>query len=358
MGRKLRSPGILAAYAAALITLLGSLILAGILYYQGVIRLWHLLFCAIALYTGSYLVFILIIRSFIIQRINHIYRTFYFLRPNSRSDLRENANGQRDMLARTQTQVEEWARDRREEYERLKQMADYRRQFLGNVSHELKTPIFNIQGYVLTLLDGGLDDPNINMEYLRRTEKSVDRLIAIVNDLEAIGKLEAGELELNQERFDIVELAREVMEFLEIKAQNKKTMLFFEGRYDKPIFVNADRERIKQVLINLIDNAIKYRRKKLESITGIAFFVADDHVLVEITDNGIGVSDQDIPRLFERFYRTEGARMRSKSGSGLGLAIVKHIIEAHEQTISVRSKENEGTTFGFTLKRADTTRRL
>lgn len=357
MGSKLRSPGLLAAYAAAIIALSGSIVPAILLHEHEFLKFGHLFLFAAFLYALSYLVFILIIRGFIVKRINHIYRTFYFLKPGSRAEARSGDENGRDLLARTQSQVEDWARDRREEYERLKQMADYRRQFLGNVSHELKTPIFNIQGYVLTLLDGGLEDPSINMEYLRRTEKSVDRLIAIVNDLEAIGKLEAGELELNPERFDIVELAREVVEFLEIKAQNKKTRLYFEGRYDRPIFVLADRERIRQVLINLIDNAIKYRRKKLESMTGIAFFLADDHVLVEVTDNGIGVAEQDIPRLFERFYRTEGARMRSKSGSGLGLAIVKHIIEAHEQTISVRSKENEGTTFGFTLKRAEAARR-
>lgn len=285
----------------------------------------------------------------IFERLKHIYRTLYFLKPST--GMAGSGIPRENMLQRTEEQVDSWARDRKDELEKIRQLAEYRRDFLGNVSHELKTPIFNIQGYVMTLLDGGLDDPEINVEYLRRTERSIDRLITIVDDLEAIAKMEAGELQLKLERFDIVALTREVFEFLEIKAHKKKARMYFEGKYDRPLIVFADRERIREVLINLVDNSIKYRRKDTDSKIGIAFHDMDDHYLVEITDNGIGMPQQDISRVFERFYRTEEGRMRSHSGSGLGLAIVKHVIEAHDEKISVRSREKEGTTFGFTLRK-------
>jgi two-component system phosphate regulon sensor histidine kinase PhoR len=247
-------------------------------------------------------------------------------------------------------QVLEWGEQQQQEIEKLKELARYRREFLGNVSHELKTPIFNIQGYVLTLLDGGLEDPNINREYLLKTEQSIERMVTIIEDLEAISKLESGELKLKFTRFDIVELSKDVVDFLEIKAKKKKIKIHFAKNYDRSIFVNADKKSIRQVLVNLIDNSIKYGLDKDGTIK-VSFFDMDENILVEVTDNGIGIDQKDIPRLFERFFRTDKGRSREQGGSGLGLAIVKHLIEAHEQVINVRSTVGVGTTFAFTLKK-------
>lgn len=239
-----------------------------------------------------------------------------------------------------------WADDRKDEIDRLKKLEVYRKEFLGNVSHELKTPIFNIQGYVLTLLDGGLEDENINRDYLMRAERSVDRMITIVDDLEAISQLETGELQIEPERFDIVALSKDILDAQEMKATGKGIMLSLEGEV-KPMFVYADRFRIRQVLTNLVVNSIKYGKEYGE--TKIDFYDRGDAILIEVTDNGIGIGKEHLPRLFERFYRVDKSRSREQGGTGLGLAIVKHIIEAHDQTISASSTEGEGTTFSFTL---------
>jgi two-component system phosphate regulon sensor histidine kinase PhoR len=247
-------------------------------------------------------------------------------------------------------QVTEWSKKQKNEIDMLKEQATYRREFLGNVSHELKAPIFNIQGYVLTLLDGGINDPSINKEYLIRTEKSINRMIAIVEDLETISQLESATLNLDLSTFDVVSLTREIIEFMEIKAKKKKVLLEFDKGYDRPIMVEADKKRIRQVLINLFDNAIKYCNKD-DCYTRISFFDMDENVLIEVNDNGLGIDQENIPRIFERFYRTDKGRSRDQGGSGLGLAIVKHILEAHQQAINVRSTLGVGTTFGFTLKK-------
>jgi two-component system phosphate regulon sensor histidine kinase PhoR len=204
---------------------------------------------------------------------------------------------------------------------------------------------------VLTLLDGGIDDPSINKEYLHRTEKSINRMINIVDDLEKISLLESGQLKPEYTNFDIVALSKEVFEILEPRAKEKNTRLEFGESYEKAIYVYADHEKIRQAMTNLVDNSIKYGRK--DGKTKISFFDMDDHLLIEVTDNGVGVDQSDIPRLFERFYRTDKARSREHGGSGLGLAIVKHIIEAHDETIQVRSSPGVGTTFGFTLKKTN-----
>jgi len=302
----------------------------------------------VILFFFSFIIINYFLKNFIYERIKPIYKTIFNLKaPKDKGNKQNDANG--DIISSVNQQVIEWAEDKKVEIEELKKLEVYRREFLGNVSHELKTPIFNIKGYVLTLLDGGLDDPGINKEYLQRTEKSINRLINIVEDLEAISKLESGELKINFSRFDIVALVREVFEFLEISAEKKKIKFHFDKSYDKPLIVNADKEKIRQVLINLIDNSIKYGNTN--GNTKVSFFDMDENILAEITDDGIGVSQPDIPRLFERFYRTDKGRSREQGGTGLGLAIVKHIIEAHRQTINVRSTIGLGTTFAFTLKK-------
>ncbi len=241
-----------------------------------------------------------------------------------------------------------WADNRKNEIERLKKLEVYRKEFLGNVSHELKTPVFNIQGYVSTLLDGGLEDTTINKNYLLRAEKSVDRMITIIDDLEAISQLETGELQIDPERFDIAALMKDIVDAQEMKAGEKKIILTLPGD-SKPLFVVGDRFRIRQLIVNLIVNSVKYGKENGE--TKIRFYDVGDNISIEIADNGIGIAKEHLPRLFERFYRVDKSRSREQGGTGLGLAIVKHIIEAHNQTISVMSTEGVGTVFSFSLKK-------
>lgn len=255
-----------------------------------------------------------------------------------------------DVIENVSRDVEQWTRDKANEIEILKKNEEFRREFIGNVSHELKTPITTIQGYVLTLLDGGLRDDEINVKYLQRAAKNIDRLIAIVNDLDEISKLESGTLKMNFINFNFPALVKDVFEFMEIKAEKRRIVLDFKNHSDSKIMAHADPDRIRQVLINLIDNSLKYGNRY--GSTTISAFDMDEYFLIEVSDNGIGIDQADLPRIFERFYRTEKSRSRKLGGTGLGLAIVKHIIEAHQQTIHVRSKIDVGTTFSFTLAKA------
>lgn len=309
---------------------------------------WFMLILLPAMFLLTYYLFRYTLEKFIYEKIRIIYKTIRN-KKSVRGSEQPEIKGK--TIENVYEEVVDWGNKKSIEIEELKEMAKYRREFLGNVSHELKTPIFNIQGYVLTLLDGGLDDPSINKEYLMRTEKSINRMIAIVEDLETISSLESSELKLNLKKTDILALTREVVEFLEIKARKRSNNITFGDNYDKPVNVMADKERIRQVLINLIDNSIKYGNQE-NGKTQISFFDMDENILVEVTDNGNGIDQADLKRIFERFYRTDKGRSREQGGSGLGLAIVKHIIEAHEQAINVRSTSGVGTTFAFTLRKA------
>ena len=255
----------------------------------------------------------------------------------------------KDIISTAEKDVIDWAKDRKQEITQLKQMEKYRKEYLGNVSHELKTPIFNIQGYILTLLDGGIDDSNVNRMYLERAEKSINRMISIVDDLGIISSLESGELKLEPARFNIIKLVEEVFESQEIRAKEYNVTLKHTHSSYKPVFVEADRERIYQALNNLVLNSINYGKKN--GVTTISFTDMGKNIMVEIADNGIGIAKQDIPRLFERFYRVDRSRSRNLGGTGLGLAIVKHIIEAHKQTVNVYSEIKKGSTFSFTLQK-------
>ena len=263
---------------------------------------------------------------------------------------REKGSQTTDMATLTK-EVKKFARDKKLEIETLKIREEYRKEFLGNVSHELKTPIFNIQGYVSTLIDGGINDPSINIEYLKRADKSVDRMIQIIDDLETISQLEVGTLELELEIYDIAQQVKDIVEALEFQASKKEIKLQLAKKYDKPILVKADKFRVRQVLVNLITNSIKYGKDVGKTIVSLNLF--DEQVIVEIKDNGIGIAEKHLPRLFERFYRVDKGRSREQGGTGLGLAIVKHIIEAHGETIDVTSTLNEGTAISFTLKRSN-----
>jgi len=283
------------------------------------------------------------INLFIYAKIKPIYKTIYNFKPENK----ELSQSDNDIFSQVNREVSEWMKGKTMEIQQLKQLEKYRKEFLGNVSHELKTPIFNIQGYILTLLEGGIDDPDINMLYLKRTERSIDRMISIIEDLEAISKLESGELELHFSRFNFYQLVEEVFDLQEVRASKRDINLKFGRNADRSIFVYADKPRIFQVLSNLVVNSINYGKEKGQ--TTVSFYDMDNLVLVEVRDNGIGIPEKDLPRIFERFYRVDKSRSRDQGGTGLGLAIVKHIIEAHKQTINVNSKVGKGTSFTFTL---------
>jgi two-component system phosphate regulon sensor histidine kinase PhoR len=254
-----------------------------------------------------------------------------------------------DMATLTK-EVKKFARDKKLEIETLKIREEYRKEFLGNVSHELKTPLFTIQGYLLTLLDGAMEDKNIRAKYLERAEKGVERLIYIVKDLDMITKLEVGEINLDVSRFNIVEMIQNVFDLFEMKAANKNITLTFDNRYAQPIWVMADQEKIQQVVTNLVVNSIKYGKKGGTTEVSIEDLIKNK-IIVRITDNGEGIAKPNIPRLFERFYRVDKSGARSEGGSGLGLAIVKHIIEGHDEKIYVESQIGVGSEFSFTLEK-------
>lgn len=256
-----------------------------------------------------------------------------------------------DSIDRLEEEIKKLAQERNKELEQTRNLDSYRKEFLGNVSHELKTPIFNIQGYVSTLIDGGINDPSINVEYLKRADKSVDRMIQIIDDLETISQLEVGTLELDPEVYDIAQQIKDIIDALEFQASRQNIKLQLAKKYDKAILVKADKFRIRQVLVNLITNSIKYGKENGKTTISLNLF--DEQVIVEVKDNGIGIDEKHLPRLFERFYRVDKGRSREQGGTGLGLAIVKHIIEGHGETIDVISKVNEGTTISFTLKRGN-----
>jgi two-component system phosphate regulon sensor histidine kinase PhoR len=255
------------------------------------------------------------------------------------------------IIENTEAEVNEWIAENNQAVEEFKKMENFRREYIGNVSHELKTPIFILQGYLDTLLNGGIDDPKINLKYLQKAAKNADRLHQIVSDLDFIAKHEAGELVLNKKKFRMYDLVCEVMDELQpLTSENHITLECKEGSSIE-IAVVADRERIRQVLTNLISNSIKYGRD--HGTTTISLYDMHRDVLIEVSDNGIGIAQHHLPRLFERFYRVESSRARGQGGSGLGLAISKHIIEAHKRQLHVRSEVGLGTTFGFSLKKAN-----
>src|SRR4030095_13686432 len=254
------------------------------------------------------------------------------------------------VLDGVEQEVQQWAESQQNEIETLKTLEAYRKRFIGNVSHELKTPIFSIQGYIYTLIDGGVYDENVNMRYLERAASNVERLLTIVQDLEEISKLESEELVLDMQKFDIKALVREVFNDLEVNARQRNVTLTFKEGADKPYTVLADREGIRQVLTNLLLNSIKYGIEN--GVTKVSFYVMDRQILIEISDNGIGIEEKHLNHLFDRFYRVDKSRSRESGGSGLGLSIVKHIIEAHNQTVNVRSTPGKGSTFGFTVDKA------
>jgi len=342
---KSSTPQKLSFFASIIITLFtGGLMV--VLHWFGW-ELWMLIFIPVS-FLICYFTTLYILSVLINDKITPIYKTIREV-PIEGKRLNRLINGKTDIIAEVDQEVKQWAEDKLAEIDRLKDLEKYRKDFVGNVSHELKTPIFNIQGYILTLLDGGLEDPKINRLYLERTEKSIDRMISIVEDLESITKLESGEMKLNMEPFDLVKLTEEVFELELRDANSRRISMNLTVKASKPVIVLADKKRIFEVISNLVGNAIKYGKKG--GNVNVGFYDMDKMVLIEVIDDGIGIEKKDQIRIFERFYRVDKSRSRMQGGTGLGLSIVKHIIEAHEQTIHVKSQSDKGTTFTFMLEK-------
>ena len=319
-----------AARTACFITLYTTLLMSVFLYYYHDFEWYYPFLISVCIFVFSFAIIQFSVERFIYKSVKRIYDDLTLL---------ESVNLAKgpittDMQTLTQ-EIDKFARDKKIEIETLKVREEYRKEFLGNVSHELKTPLFTVQGYILTLLDGAMNDKNIREKYLERASKGIERLGYIIKDLDMITKLEVGDLSLNMEVFDIVELVENVFDMLEMKAHKKKITLTFDRDYPNPIMVKADRERIQQVLANLMVNSIKYGSERGTTEVSVENLIKNK-VIVRVTDNGEGISKEHIPRLFERFYRVDKSGSRKEGGSGLGLSIVKHIIEAHEEKIYCR----------------------
>jgi len=342
---KSSTPQKLSLFASVIISAFTA-VLIFVSHWQG----WEIrmLFFIPGMFLVSYFTTLYILSVLINDKITPIYKTIREV-PIEGKRLTRLIQGKSDIIAEVDQEVKMWAEDKLAEIDRLRDLEKYRKDFVGNVSHELKTPIFNIQGYILTLLDGGLEDPKINRLYLERTEKSIDRMISIVEDLESITKLESGEMKLNLEPFDLIKLTEEVFELELRDANSRRISMNLAVKANKPVIVMADKKRIFEVISNLVGNAIKYG-KKGGNVT-VVFYDMDKMVLIEVSDDGIGIEKKDLIRIFERFYRVDKSRSRMQGGTGLGLSIVKHIIEAHEQTIHVKSQLDKGTSFTFMLEK-------
>lgn len=335
--------------AASLIVGLFASLIIGVVFYTMCYPVWWVALCVAA---GAFVLValfaLLIIRKYVAYKLKPIYSIVLSRNVHTEEILNEMKDKHVENIS---DELEAWADTNNREISRLKETEKFRKQYLGNVAHELKTPIFNIQGYISTLLDGGLEDELINRKYLERTEKSIDRLINIVNDLDTISKLESDMTNMKREQFDIVALTKEIAEQFEMEADKRSIKMVVKGSENipSPFWVRADKHFIGQVMVNLLSNAIHYGKDG--GIIKVAFRDLIDHILVEVEDDGVGIAREDIPRIFERFYRTDKGRSREHGGTGLGLAIVKHIIEAHGERVSVRSTLGVGSTFSFSLEK-------
>ncbi|MBL7963055.1 MAG: sensor histidine kinase [Flavobacteriales bacterium] len=339
------SPRQVALYAALVVGLVLALVLV-VLLVAGTVQapVWVAVLLPLFAAGATYVLVAVGVEQFVHRRIKLIHRIIH----DQRVRRTEDHDQRGDELKRMEQEVRDWASERRMEISELKEREAFRREFIGNLAHELKTPIFNIQGYILTLLEGGLEDEKVNRDFLNRASNGVDRLIKIVDDLDMITRLESGVLALEVRRMDLRDLVDEMIKAMEMRAGEQGITL--RSLVPDETFVQGDRDRLAQVFTNLFANAINYGRPN--GWCEVRVFDLGEQVLVEVADNGIGIAEEHLPRLFERFYRVGKSRARNEGGSGLGLAICKHIIDAHGQSITAKSTEGEGTTFGFTLRKA------
>lgn len=311
----------------------------------------HLLIIFITAFVISFILFSNVLHQYINSRISNIYKLIRSLKlgKDMKEVLAEHASD--DPILSAENEVRDWAKQKSSEIDQLKAQEKYRREFLSNISHEFKTPLFAVQGYIETLQDGMMqDDPEMAESFLNKASRNIDRLTYLINDLDEISKLETGKISLNMEKFDIIALIQETKDHLIDKATKHNIQLISDFKTNTPLYVKGDRLKIQQVLVNLIDNSIKYGKNGGK--TKINIYPLLDQILIEVTDNGFGIDEKTLPRVFERFFRADKSRSREIGGSGLGLSIVKHIMEAHQQTVNARSTEGIGTTFGFTLSKS------
>jgi two-component system phosphate regulon sensor histidine kinase PhoR len=345
MTKKIKETYRFAVNSAVQITLFSTGVVGFLTFFFFQFSFAFCLIFAVCVALFSFLLLQFKVQFFIFQKVKKIYDDFSFLE----SSTIINKSSKTDINSITR-QVSKFASDKKLEIETLKIREEYRREFLGNISHELKTPLFTVQGYISTLLDGGMKDKTIRKKYLARALNGVERLVYIVEDLDTIAKLEMSDEKITMAPFDIVQLIQNVMDLLEMKANKKDILMTFDDKYNKPIVVYGNYDKIQQVVTNLIENSIKYGTIGGSTEIGIEV-VVNNRVLINISDNGEGIDDKNIPRLFERFFRVDKSGSRSEGGSGLGLAIVKHIIEAHNEKIFVESKLGVGSNFSFTLQK-------
>lgn len=346
MKTKYRKSYKFAIKSSALITVFATLLIMVLQHLFFKIDLVFTAIFTLLFFAFSFLVLQYRVENFIYKRIQKIYKSV--------SILDESVLRNRPVTTDMQTlmdEVNKVAKAKKVEIESLKIREEYRREFIGNVAHELKTPLFTVQGYISTIIDGNIKDKEIRKKYLKRAEHGVERLIDIVSDLDMITKLESSELQLNLSTFDVIALIQEVFDMLEMKADDRDVVLMFDKDHYRPIYVKADREKIRQVFVNLIENSIKYGKENGTSEVSIENLTSDK-ILVRIYDNGPGIEEKHLKRLFERFYRIDSHRSREVGGSGLGLAIVKHIVEAHDEHIYVESTIGKGSEFSFTLEKS------
>ena len=346
MSEKFKKSYRFALKSSILLTVFLTLFSSVFLYMFYTLNLWSIAFFFLVCLTFSFIIIQYRFDIFIYRSLKKIYDYIKLL--ESRYFSKDPITT--DMKSLTQD-IDKYAKNKKLEIEALKIREEYRKEFIGNVSHELKTPLFTVQGYISTLIDGAAKDENLRHKYLKRADKGLERLIYIVKDLDMITKLEAGDLSLEIEAFDIVALIQNVFDLLEMKASKKKITLTFDMIYKKPIFVNGDVERLQQVISNLVVNSIKYGQERGTTEVSVENLIKNK-VIVRVTDNGEGIAKEHIPRLFERFYRVDKSGSRKEGGSGLGLAIVKHIIEAHNEKIYIESQLGIGSEFSFTLEKA------
>ena len=339
-----RTPKDVARQSSIFIGVMGALATIAVLWLTEAFELW-----AVAIVVGvileeiSYFVIYSAVEKFIDHRIKVLYKTISKIKGGDEQSI----NMDEDVVETANQDVMEWAEDQIKEITLLRETDSFRKDFIGNLAHELKTPLFNIQGFILTLLEVGIDDPEINRKFLSKAEKNIDRMTGLLEDLDSISKIESGVMTIDPEPVNIVELSNDIVDNLERKAKDANVNL--KVRSTEDFIVLCDPQKIEQVLPNLLVNSINYGKDGGK--TRVRFYDMGDNILVEVADDGIGIKEEDLLRIYERFYRVDKSRSRHEGGSGLGLAIVKHIVEAHGGNLHVRSTLDEGTTFSFTLKK-------
>lgn len=290
------------------------------------------------------------LQHFIYRKIKLIYKFIYQTKATKKEEFFYNNILPQKSLEEVNMDVQKWATQKKDEIEMLRANEQFRKEFLMNLAHELRTPIFSVQGYIDTLAGGAIHDDNVNLKFLNNASKGIDRLVRLVDDLDEISKLESGRIPIIQESFAIQDLVKDVYEEMSLKAKEKDIELLLKKGTERPLIAYADKPKIRQVLANLVENGLKYGNEGGEITVG-CYEMDGKNIYVEVNDNGPGIAEEHLPRIFERFYRADRSRSRHIGGTGLGLAIVKHIIEAHGQTVTVRSKLGVGSSFGFTLEK-------